>query len=56
MYTTYRRRRRDLVKQAKAEAEDAKVGIRNARQDANKELKTGNFRRFASMQRLMFKN
>ena len=32
-------RRRDLVKQAKAEAEDAKVGIRNARQDANKELK-----------------
>jgi len=32
-------RRRDLAKQAKAEAEDAKVGIRNARQDANKELK-----------------
>lgn len=32
-------RRRDLVKQAKAEAEDAKVSIRNARQDANKELK-----------------
>ena len=32
-------RRRDLVKQAKSEAEDAKVGIRNARQDANKELK-----------------
>jgi ribosome recycling factor len=32
-------RRRDLVKQAKAEAEDAKIGIRNARQDANKEIK-----------------
>lgn len=32
-------RRKDLVKQAKAEAEDAKVSIRNARQDANKELK-----------------
>ncbi|MDT0605722.1 ribosome recycling factor [Croceitalea rosinachiae] len=32
-------RRRDLVKQAKAEAEDAKVSIRSARQDANKELK-----------------
>ena len=32
-------RRRDLVKQAKAEAEDAKVSIRNARQEANKELK-----------------
>jgi len=32
-------RRRDLVKQAKAEAEDAKVGIRNARQEANKEIK-----------------
>lgn len=32
-------RRRDLVKQAKAEAEDARVGIRNARQEANKELK-----------------
>lgn len=32
-------RRKDLVKQAKSEAEDAKVGIRNARQDANKELK-----------------
>ena len=32
-------RRRDLVKQAKGEAEDAKVSIRNARQDANKELK-----------------
>ncbi|NER12720.1 ribosome recycling factor [Leptobacterium flavescens] len=32
-------RRRDLVKQAKGEAEDAKVSIRNARQDANKEIK-----------------
>jgi ribosome recycling factor len=32
-------RRKDLVKQAKAEAEDAKVSIRNARQDANKEVK-----------------
>jgi len=32
-------RRRDLVKQAKAEAEDAKVSIRSGRQEANKELK-----------------
>lgn len=32
-------RRRDLVKQAKGEAEDAKVSIRGARQDANKEVK-----------------
>lgn len=32
-------RRRDLVKQAKGEAEDAKIGIRNSRQDANKEIK-----------------
>ncbi|WP_340200470.1 ribosome recycling factor [Ascidiimonas sp. W6] len=32
-------RRKDLVKQAKGEAEDAKVSIRNARQEANKELK-----------------
>jgi len=32
-------RRRDLVKQAKAEAEDAKVSVRSARQDANKEIK-----------------
>jgi|SRR6056300_1073169 len=32
-------RRRDLVKQAKAEAEDAKIGVRNARQEANKEIK-----------------
>ena len=32
-------RRRDLAKQAKAEAENAKVGIRNARKDANNEIK-----------------
>lgn len=32
-------RRRDLAKQAKAEAEDAKVGVRNARRDANDEIK-----------------
>jgi ribosome recycling factor len=32
-------RRRDLTKQAKAEAEDAKIGIRNARQEANKDIK-----------------
>lgn len=32
-------RRKDLAKQAKSEADDAKVGIRNARQDANKEIK-----------------
>jgi len=32
-------RRRDLSKQAKAEAEDAKIGIRNARQEANKDIK-----------------
>ena len=32
-------RRRDLTKQAKAEAEDAKIGIRNARKDANTEIK-----------------
>lgn len=32
-------RRRELVKQAKSEAEDAKVSVRNARQDANKEVK-----------------
>ena len=32
-------RRRELVKQAKAEAEDAKVGIRNARKDANSDIK-----------------
>ncbi len=32
-------RRRDLSKQAKAEAEDAKIGIRNARKDANHDIK-----------------
>ncbi|WP_297334277.1 ribosome recycling factor [Flavobacterium sp.] len=32
-------RRRDLVKQAKAEAEEAKIGVRNARKDANTEIK-----------------
>ncbi|SMG06574.1 ribosome recycling factor [Arenibacter troitsensis] len=33
-------RRKDLVKQAKAEAEDAKIGVRNARQEANKEIRS----------------
>lgn len=32
-------RRRDLVKQAKTATDDAKVGIRAARQDGNKEVK-----------------
>ncbi|PQJ80485.1 ribosome recycling factor [Polaribacter porphyrae] len=32
-------RRRNLAKQAKAEAEDAKVGVRNDRKEANNELK-----------------
>lgn len=32
-------RRRDLTKQAKAEGENAKVGIRNARKDGNDEIK-----------------
>ncbi|RZN82047.1 MAG: ribosome recycling factor [Winogradskyella sp.] len=32
-------RRRDLAKQAKAEAEDAKVAIRNARKEANNDIK-----------------
>ena len=32
-------RRRDLAKQAKSEAEDAKVGIRNARKEANTDIK-----------------
>lgn len=32
-------RRKDLAKQAKAEAEDAKIGIRNARKDANHDIK-----------------
>ena len=33
-------RRRDLAKQAKAEAEDAKVSVRSARQEANKEIRS----------------
>lgn len=32
-------RRRDLAKQAKSEAEDAKIGVRNVRKDANTEIK-----------------
>lgn len=32
-------RRKDLVKKARSEAEDAKVGIRNARKEANDEIK-----------------
>lgn len=32
-------RRRELAKQAKAEAEDAKIGVRNVRKDANNEIK-----------------
>ncbi len=32
-------RRRDLSKQAKSEAEHAKVGVRNARKDANNDIK-----------------
>ncbi len=32
-------RRRDLVKQAKAEAEDTRIGIRNDRKHANNEIK-----------------
>jgi len=32
-------RRKDLAKQAKAEAEHSKVGIRNARKEANNEIK-----------------
>jgi ribosome recycling factor len=32
-------RRRNLAKQAKAEAEDAKIGVRSARKDANNEIK-----------------
>lgn len=32
-------RRKDLAKQAKSEAEHAKVGVRNARKDANNEIK-----------------
>ena len=34
--------RKDYVKQAKAQAEDAKVAIRNIRQDANNEVKNAN--------------
>ena len=33
-------RRRNLSKQAKSEAEDAKIGIRNARKDANHDIKS----------------
>lgn len=32
-------RRKELVKQAKSEAEDAKIGIRTSRQEANKEIR-----------------
>jgi ribosome recycling factor len=32
-------RRKDLIKKAKAEAEDARIAIRNARKDANDEVK-----------------
>lgn len=32
-------RRRELAKQAKAEAEDAKIGVRNARKEANGDIK-----------------
>lgn len=32
-------RRRELAKQAKSEAEEAKIGIRNARKDANNDVK-----------------
>lgn len=32
-------RRKELAKQAKSETEDAKVGIRNARKDANNDIK-----------------
>ena len=32
-------RRRELVKQAKGEAEDAKISVRNARKDANTDIK-----------------
>jgi ribosome recycling factor len=32
-------RRRDLAKQSKGEVDDGKIGIRNARQEANKEIK-----------------
>ncbi len=40
-------RRKDLAKQAKTEAEDAKISIRNARKDANTDIKkTGKRRNF----------
>ncbi|OWP87063.1 ribosome recycling factor [Flavobacterium covae] len=32
-------RRRELAKQAKSEAEDAKIGVRNARKEANNDIK-----------------
>ena len=32
-------RRRELVKQAKSEIEEAKIAIRNARKEANNEIK-----------------
>ena len=32
-------RRRELAKQAKSEAEDAKIGVRNVRKDANTDIK-----------------
>jgi ribosome recycling factor len=33
-------RRRDLAKQAKHEAEEAKIGVRNARKEANHDVKS----------------
>ena len=33
-------RRKDLAKQAKSEAEDAKIGVRNARKEANNDIKS----------------
>ena len=35
-------RRRELVKQAKNEVEEAKIAIRNARKEANNEIKKSN--------------
>ena len=51
-------RRRDLAKQAKAEAEDAKIGVRNARKDANNEIKKFDdvSEDLKKMLKLMFKN
>ena len=37
---TSEERRRELVKQVRHEGEDTKVGIRNARREANEELKS----------------